>query len=281
MKSFGMKRRIKRSLFAWVILSPLIATILFPFVVMLRTALSPRTEIFISPSPWWPKRMVWGNFVDMWNATGFGLALSNSLYLCLFSTLITLIVAIPSAYALSRYRFRGKRVYRQFLLITQMLSPIVLVLGLFHIAVWVGLDESLRSLVIFYAAFNTAFAVWMLQSYFSTIPQEIEEAAWIDGANRIRTLISIFLPLATPAIAVTAILTFISAWNEFVLALTMLRDTQDYTLPIRIFSLVAGRYTVEWHHVMAATLLATVPVALVFSWLQRYLVHGLALGAER
>ena len=94
----------------------------------------------------------------------------------------------------------------------------------------------------------------MLQSYFDTIPRDLEEAAWMEGASRWRTLLKVFLPLAVPAIAVTAIFTFINAWNEFVIALTMLRRQENYTLPIQVFSLVAGRYTVDWHHVMAATL---------------------------
>ena len=103
----------------------------------------------------------------------------------------------------------------------------------------------------------------------------------MEGASRGQTLIKVFLPLVTPAIAVTAIFTFINAWNEFVIALTLLRRQESYTLPIQVFSLVAGRYTVEWHHVMAATLVATIPVAILFAWLQRYLVRGLSLGAVK
>ena len=137
------------------------------------------------------------------------------------------------------------------------------------------------SLVVIYTAFNIAFCVWMLQSYFSTIPRDLEEAAWMEGASRWRTLIAVFLPLAVPAMVVTAIFTFINAWNEFVIALTMLRTEGTYTLPIRVFSLVAGRYTVDWHYVMAAAFVASVPVAILFAWLQRYLVRGLSIGAVK
>ena len=162
-----------------------------------------------------------------------------------------------------------------------MLSPIVLVLGLFRLAALLGLVDNLNSVVFIYAAFNIAFSVWMLQSYFATIPRDLEEAAWMEGASRWQTLIRVFLPLAVPAMTVTAIFTFINAWNEFVIALTMLRRQESYTLPIQIFSLVAGRYTVEWNYLMAAALVATLPVAVVFAWLQRYLVRGLALGAVK
>jgi multiple sugar transport system permease protein len=268
-----------RSILYWLLLSPLIVCILFPFAVMFITAIKPATEV-LNPS-WWPSVPHWRNFIDMWHATGFGAALVNSLYVSILATVVALIVSIPAAYALSRYRFGARNAYRQFLLISQMLSPIVLVLGLFRLVAALGLIDNVNSVVFVYAAFNIAFSVWMLQSYFATIPRDLEEAAWMEGASRFQTLVRIFLPLAIPAIAVTAIFTFINAWNEFVIALTMLRRQETYTLPIQIFSLVAGRYTVEWHHVMAAALVATVPVAVLFAWLQRYLVRGLALGAVK
>jgi multiple sugar transport system permease protein len=182
---------------------------------------------------------------------------------------------------MSRFRFAGRSLVRQFLLVSQMLSPIVLVVGLFRLMATLGLVESVSAVGLVYMAFNIAFAVWMLQSYFDTIPPELEEAAWMEGATRWQTLAKVFIPLVTPAIAVTAIFTFINAWNEFVIALTLLRRQETYTLPIQIFSLVAGRYTVEWHHVMAATLAATLPVAVLFTWLERYLVRGLSLGAVK
>jgi multiple sugar transport system permease protein len=217
----------------------------------------------------------------MWVKTNFGGALLNSLYVSITATSAALILSIPAAYAMSRYRFAGKGLYKNFLLMTQMMSPIVLVLGLFRLMMTLGLVNDLNSLVITYAAFNMAFTIWMLQSYFNSIPRDLEEAAWMDGASHLTSLIRIFLPLAVPAIVVTAIFTFINSWNEFVLALTMMRSSEDFTLPVQIYSQVAGRYQVEWHHVMAGTVLATVPVAILFSWLQRYLIRGMALGAVK
>jgi multiple sugar transport system permease protein len=274
-----MSRKLRRSILFWIILSPLVVVILFPFAVMFVTAVKPATEV-LSPT-WWPSEVRWQNFVDMWQATNFGPALLNSLYVSAAATIGAILVSIPAAYALSRYRFAGRGFYRQFLLISQMLSPIVLVLGLFRLVVALGLLDNINSIILVYAAFNIAFTVWMLQSYFATIPKDLEEAAWMEGAGRWQTLRKVFLPLAVPAIVVTAIFTFINSWNEFVIALTMLRRQESYTLPIQIFSLVAGRYTVEWHHVMAAAFAATIPVAIIFAWLQRYLVRGLALGAVK
>ncbi len=276
-----MSARVKKSLIYWLMLSPLVVVILFPYAVMFFTAIKPRAEIFAFPPRWLPSAPRWENFIDMWQATGFGPALLNSIYIAIASTALCLAVAIPAGYALSRFEFPAKGLYRQFLLITQMLSPIVLVIGIFRLMARLGLVDQLNSLVLAYGAFTLAFATWMLQSYFTTIPKEFEEAALIDGANRAQSLVRIFVPLAAPAVAVTAILTFIYSWNEFVLALTLLRSSALFTLQIKIYSLVGGRYTVEWDHVMAATLLATVPVAAVFAWLQRYMVRGMALGGLR
>lgn len=276
-----MSAKLKKSLLYWLILSPLVVVILFPFAVMFVTAVRPRDELFVFPPRWGFSEFRWDNFLEMWEKTNFGQALFNSLYVSIGSTALGLVLSIPAAYALSRYRFPGKGAYRNFLLMTQMMSPIVLVLGLFRLMVALGMVNNLNSLVLTYAAFNMAFTIWMLQSYFSTIPRDLEEAAWIDGATHFTSLIKIFLPLAVPAIAVTSIFSFINGWNEFVLALTMIRSSDDYTLPVQIYSQVAGRYQVEWHHVMAGTILATVPVAIIFSWLQKFLIRGMALGAVK
>ena len=271
--------RAARSALYWLALSPLILAILFPFAVMVSTAIRPRAEILVFPPVWLPQQIRLANFVDMWRAVGFGQALVNSVLVSAGATALCLIIAIPAAYATSRMPFRGQRLFRQFLLVTQMLSPVVLVLGIFRLMVRMGLVDKLYALVLCYAAFNLAFAVWMLQAYFRTIPKELEEAATLDGASAFQRLWLVFLPLAAPALGVTATFVFIYCWNEFVLALTLLRSNENFTLTFQIFSLVGGRYAIEWDNVMAATLLASVPVAIVFASLQRYLVSGLALGA--
>ncbi len=273
------RSKLTRSLLCWVLLSPVIVAALFPFAVMLITSLKSAQEVH-DPT-WWPSELHWANFPEMWTTSGFGSALVNSLYVSGLTTILTIVVSIPAAYALSRFVFAGRGAFRQFLLISQMLSPIVLVIGLFRLVAGLGMIDNLNTLVVLYVAFNIAFSIWMLQSYFTTIPRDLEEAAWMEGAGRARTLVTVFLPLAVPAIVVTAIFTFINAWNEFVIALTMLRREDGYTLPLRVFSLVAGRYTVDWHYVMAAALVASLPVAVLFAWLQRYLVRGLALGAVK
>ena len=281
-----IRGKLRRSLWCWLGLSPLLVMTLWPFAVMLSTALKPTAEVLVFPPHWLPTRLAWGNFVDMWSTVGFGTAALNSLVIGITATLLSIVIALPAAYAMSRLPFRGRGGYRQFLLVTQMLSPILLVLGLFRMAASIPfgdgtLVDTRTGVIVIYAAYHLAFAVWMLASYFATIPRDLEEAAWIDGANRMQAVFFIFMPLAMPAIAVCGIVTFVASWNEFTVALTLLRDPSRLTLPLKVVNLVAGRYSVEWNQVMAATLLATLPVAVVFALLQRYLVQGLTLGAVK
>ena len=275
-----MSRTVK-SVVYWLVLSPLLLVILFPFAVMISTAVKPRAEVLAYPPSWLPSEIKLSNFIEMWHATNFGTALTNSVVVSTGATLLCLAVAIPAAYATARLDFKGQRLFRQFLLVTQMLSPIVLVLGIFRLMVNMGLVDQLPSLVLAYTAFNLAFAVWMLQAYFQTIPVELEEAAILDGASGFQRVRFVFMPLAAPAIGITAVFVFIYCWNEFVLAMTLLRSDEKFTLTFQIFSLVGGRYRIEWDRVMGATLLASVPVAVVFSILQRYLVSGLTIGAVK
>jgi multiple sugar transport system permease protein len=276
-----MSGKLRKTLIYWVILSPLAVLNIFPFAVMFFTAIKPRDELFAYPPSWLPSQFEWHNFVDMWQQTGFGQALANSLYVSIVSAVLAMVLAVPAAYALSRFRAGGHGAYRQYLLITQMISPMVLVLGLLQLLVLFGGVDSDNSLILIYGAFNFAFTVMMLQSYFDTIDRNIEEASWIDGATKFNSLVRIFLPLAVPALVVTATVAFINAWNEFVIALTILRSQGAYTLPLQVYAQVAGRYQIEWHHVMAATFLATVPAAIVFSSLQRYLIGGMTAGAVK
>ena len=280
------RRKLRRTAWCWLALSPLLALTLWPFAVMLSTALKSSAEVIAYPPHWVPVHPVWSNFPVMWHVIGFGQAALNSLFISTVASLLAIAIAAPAAYALSRFRFRGQGGYRQFLLATQMLSPILLVLGLFRMAAAIpfgdgSLVDTRLGVILIYSAYQLAFAVWMLAAYFGTIPKDLEEAAWIDGATRAQAVMRIFLPLSVPALTVTGIVTFVAAWNEFVVALTLLRDPARLTLQLKIVNLVAGRYTIDWNQVMAAGLLATLPVALLFAVLQRYLVGGLTLGAVK
>jgi len=271
-------KKIKTTIICWSILLPMIVIVLFPFIVTLLTALKPRNELTLMPPNFIPSDFQWGNFFEVWQNTNIAESLVNSLFISVSATLIALLVAIPSAYAITRFDFKGKTAYRFFLLVTQMLSPIVLVLGLFRLMVYFNLVDSINFLSVIYAAFNVAFCVWMLQSYFETIPKDLEESAWIEGASRIRSLITIFMPLSLPAVVIVAMFTFVNSWNEFIIAFSTLRDSSSYTIQLGIIEMT-GYYSVRWDYIMVSVIIATIPVAIVFAWLQKHLVGGLTSGS--
>lgn len=272
---------MRRSLLTWLALAPLMLLNVFPFLVMLLTAIKPRDEVLSYPPRLLPMRVAFENFAEMWTSTSFGPALINSLKVGSVATVLTIGFAVPFAYALTRHTFAGRTLFDRFLLVVQMVSPIVLIIGLFRLAVLFHLSDTHLALMVLYAGFNLTFAVWMLRSYFATIPRDVEEAAWMEGASRLTAVWKVFLPLALPAIAVTGIFTFINAWNDFALALTILRSPENNTVTLQVVNLVAGRYTKEWHLIMAAALVATLPVTVLFMWVQKYLVRGLAGGAVK
>lgn len=271
----------KKSLLFWLLLSPLVLLVLFPYAVMISTALKPATEVFEFPPRWLPRHIDFSSFPDMWEKTGFGQALFSSFYVSIGSTVLVLLFAIPGAYALARYRLPGNKMLNLFLLLSQMISPVVLIIGIFRMMAAQHLIDNLNAVVLANAGFSVAFAVWMLQSYFATIPREIEEAAHIDGASWLSSLWRIFLPLAMPAIGVTSIFTFITSWTDFILAFTLLRSQDNLTATMKIFYLVSGSYHVDWNEVMAATLVATLPITIMFILMQRRIVSGLAVGAVK
>jgi multiple sugar transport system permease protein len=276
-----MPPKLKRSLICWGLLSPIIVVILFPYATMFSTALTAKDEIFVFTKTWFPIKPTLSNFAQVWTERGFGRALANSLYISIGATLLSAIIAVPAAYAMSRMHFKGRGAYRIYLLVTQMISPIVLIIGLFRMFAYFGLINSMNALIAAQSAFFMAFAIWMTASYFDTVPKELEEAAWMDGAGKFRAFLKVFLPLCLPGIAVTALFTFINSWNEYALALTLLRDNENHTVPVAIAFLTGTLYEIEWNLIMAATFMATIPVAIIFASIQRYLIRGLSLGGVK
>lgn len=281
------KDMARRTFWSWLFLLPLVLLTLFPYAVMLTTALKPAAEVYAFPPRWLGSTLAFENFAKVWEL-GLGRSLANSLLISVVATVLALLLSFPAAYALSRYRLRRgpRNVYRQFLLLTQMISPIVLAVGIFKVVADLKLinwtyPAVYLPLIVIYAVFNIAFSTWMLQSYFQTIPEELEEAAWIDGCSRAGSFRRIFLPLALPAVSITALFSFIYCWNEFVLAYLILRRPEQSTVTLQVFGLVGGRYTVEWEQVMAAALIATLPMVLVFVLAQKQIVSGLSLGSGK
>jgi multiple sugar transport system permease protein len=253
---------------------------LAPYLQMLITALTPGDELVKVPAQYLPSRFEFSNFIEVWNAAPVATYLRNSLIIAGFATVLALVVSLPAAYYTARFRYRGRLAFLLLVLVTQMFAPTALVIGIFREFVALGLVNTFLSLIIVNAAFNLAFSIWILTAYFSTIPVELEEAAAIDGASRLGVLFRVTLPLALPGIVTAVIFTFIAAWNEFVIALTLAQSPDLHPLTVGVTTFV-GQYSVQWQFLFTSSLVAIVPVVILFIVIEKWLVGGLTAGAVK
>ncbi len=250
----------------------------FPYVVMVLTSLKPADELFkpvLLPHQW-----AWENFVDVWSAEPLAQYLGNSLFITMSATAIVLLAAIPAAYYVARHEFPGKRLFMLFVLFTQMIAPTAVLIGVFREFRILGLVDSRVALVLTDAAFNMAFAIWILHSVFRAIPVEVEEAARLDGCSTFGTLRRVVLPLSGAGIVTAAVFTFVAVWNEFVLALTLISTEDRKPLSVGITSFI-GQYDVQWQFLFAAAVIGIVPVVVMFALIEHRLVGGLTAGAVK
>jgi multiple sugar transport system permease protein len=254
--------------------------LLSPYLVMMLTALKPAGELRITPPRLLP--MAWrpGNFLVVLADPGFQAWLQVSLVVALISTAIAVLAATPAAYYTARHRFPGRGAFLVVVLVTQMFSPTALVVGLYRQFFELGLVNTYAALILTNAAFNLAFAVWILRAFFGSIPREIEEAAAVDGCGRVGTLVRVVLPLSVPGLVTAVIFAFIAAWNEYIVALTLMTDPDRKPLTVGITSYVTA-YVQHWDHLFAASVLAIVPVVVLFALIERHLVGGLTAGSVK
>ncbi len=229
----------------------------------------------------WPEHISIKNFADVWNEQPFGRWVLNSVIVSLMTTVLGVFLACTAAYAFSRFRFAGRDTGMMLFLVSQMFPGTLMLIPLFIIIVkWLNLGNSFWGLVIVYATTAIPFCVWMLKGYFDTIPYDIEESAIIDGASRQTIFIRIILPLAKPAIAITALFSFMTAWNEFILASVFMEAETNYTAPVGLRFFVGG-FSSQWGFFAAGSVIVSLPVVVLFLYLQKYLVSGLTAGSVK
>jgi arabinogalactan oligomer/maltooligosaccharide transport system permease protein len=228
-----------------------------------------------------PAHFSWSNFVSVITDQPFLLWLLNSAIVSAATTVAGVTLACTSAYAFSRFRFPGRNAGLMAFLVSQMFPGTLMLIPLYIVLVmWLGLGSSRLGLVLVYATTAIPFSVWMLKGYFDTIPRELEEAATIDGASPATIFFRIVLPLAKPAIAVTALFSFMTGWNEFILAATFMDKESMYTAPVGLRFFVSG-YSEQWGYFAAGAIIVSIPVVALFMFLQKYLVSGLTAGAVK
>ena len=282
-----MKRsRYRTALIAGV--AYLVALIfLTPYLVMFLTSLKGQSELQRIPADYFPRTWNWRNYPDVWTGVNRGehqvqsIAgyMGNTLIIAGGATLIVLLVSLPAAYYTARNRYRGRNAFLLLVLVTQMFAPTALVIGIYREVVALDMANSYLAVILVNAAFNLAFCIWIMTDVFSGIPAEIEEAAALDGATRMQILRRVTLPLAAPGIITAIIFTFIAAWNEFVVALTLTSDDK-HPLTVGVTGFI-GLYSIQWQYLFAASLIAIVPVVILFASIERHLVSGLTAGAVK
>src|SRR6266705_3943686 len=244
-----------------------------PYIEMLITAVRPQRELSEPTSL--PHHFAWSNLTNMWGAAfGITSGVRVSLEIAGGATLLVLLVALPAAYYTSRHRFRGRGAFLILVLATQMLQPTALIVGIYKEFLNFGLLNLVN------AGFNLAFAVWILNAYIGSIPVELEQAAMVDGSTRLGALFRVTLPLAMPGVVTALIFTFIAAWNEFISALALTTNGSDYPLTVRLDSFI-GQYTVDWQHLFGASVVATIPVFILFALIEGRVVGGLTAGSVK
>jgi len=227
-----------------------------------------------------PHHLVLDHYRALFRERDFWVPVRNSLVVAGATTLLCLLLGAPCAYALARLRFRGRTLLLSFVLAVAMFPQISIVSPLFLLLRALGLLDSYPGLVLPYCTFAMPLAVWLLTGYFRQLPPELEEAAYVDGAGRIRTFREIVLPASLPGLVTTGILTFLYSWNEFLFALSFTTGPDRRTVPVAI-TLFRGRYQVPWGEILAAVVVATLPVALLVLLFQRRIVGGLTSGAVK
>jgi multiple sugar transport system permease protein len=268
----------KRKTIAALIVIPFFIYILFPFYVMISTAIKSLNQVYIYPPILWPPNPQWKNFIEVWSAIPLGGFLASSLLVAGLSTAITIAAAIPAAYALSRFRFPGRRTILQTSLVAQLFSPIIIIVPLFKLIASARLTDSYLSLIIANAAFNLTFSIWLLTSYFQSIPKDMEEAAFVEGCSHLQAMFRIIVPLAAPGLVTVVIFAFITTWNEFMMALTFITTPAKKMITVGLYQLV-GKFSVQWNLLTAGAIFGVLPTLILFMLIQKQLVKGLVAGA--
>ena len=276
----GRRRSRSASLRLYLLLGVYLLVVTFPFYYMGLTSLRTQRDVYNRDAMLTPANLTLVNYQNVLSNTRMTLWLRNSVTVALASTSISVIIGILAGYSLARLRFLGSQTLARSVLFMYLLPSSLLFIPMFLVISNLGLTNTLWALIISYQTFNVPFCTWLLLGYFRTMPVELEDAALIDGCTRMGVLRRIVLPLAAPGIITAFIFGFTNSWNEFLFAAVMAQRSELRTIPIGLYSFQVGDVLL-WGQLMAAALLATAPVVILFMFVQRYVVQGLTVGAVK
>jgi multiple sugar transport system permease protein len=253
---------------------------LTPFVYMVSTSFKSQAYVLTIPPQFIPDPATLDNYVQVLTTQNFAAYFMNSVVVALTSTVISVLISSMMAYAFARFRFPGRELLFRLVLVGLMVPAMMLIIPQFILAKQLGLIDSLQGLIVFYVAASISLNTFLLRSFFASIPGELDDAMQVDGANAWTRYWRLVMPLSTPALATTTIFTFLATWDEFAWALTIINDPSKRTLPLAI-QLFQGQNATQWGLVFAASVVAVLPVIVVFLIFQKYFVQGLTSGAVK
>lgn len=265
------------NLVTWV----LVLLIAFPLFWMVLTSLKPQNELFKIPPSIFPKTITFEHYLILLEKTPFLRYFANSVLLASATTLLVIVVGSLGAYSLVRFQYRGRETLAGLVLFTYLLPSVVLIIPLYLLMVKLGLANTLASLVVAYTTFSLPYALWLLRSFMAGIPEDLESAALVDGASRIGAFVDVILPQALPGIISTALFTFILAWNEYLYALVLVNSDHSRPLTTGVMNMLITSFNIDWSLLMAASVMMSIPLIIIFAFLQSYLTRGFGAGGVK
>lgn len=272
--------RFLRLLFTYLTLIVFVVVAVYPVTQVVTISLRPGDRLLSTSLELIPENATLDNYVSLFRDRPFLLWMWNSCLVSLVVTVTGVVLAAMTGYAFSRFRFIGKQIGLLSLLTTQMFPATMLLLPLYIMLIKLGLINTYLGVIIIYTATALPFTIWTMKGYYDTIPYSLEEAARIDGCNQFQAFYKIILPLAAPALVITALFSFMTAWSEYLVAAQILQDSKLWTLPLGLKSFESNMST-EWGLYGASSIIVTIPVVILFLSLSRYLVSGLTLGSVK
>lgn len=276
-----IKKKVIIKIINTLITATIIGLMIAPLFIMISVSLKSYEEVTKWPPNWIPEVLKWGNFSEVWSGDGnIKRAFMNSFIVSFSTMILCTLLGTFAAYGVSRFKFKGKKMFMLFVLITQMFSPVILIAPMYKIITELGLLNTYLSLIIPNTAFALPMTVWLLYGYIEGISENLEEAAMIDGCTRIQAVTKILMPLLAPGIITAGLFAFITSWNDLLFSQTFITKTEMRTLSVALTS-YKSIFQTYWHKMMAGSLFSVMPVFILFLLIQKYIVKGLASGGVK
>ncbi len=277
-----MKRRILQSIIVYGTLIGICIAVFFPIFWMISTAFKEPQAAAEIPPHWFPQNVTLENFHKLIkDRSGFLTFTRNSILTCTGTTIVSVLCAVLTGYGLSRLRFRGRRVVLISILATQMFPLSLILIPMYMLFRTIHLIDTYTGLIIAFTTFGLPFSIWMMKGFYDTVPRELEEAAYIDGSGPFRTLFQIVLPLVAPGVVCIGFYSFLQGWNNLLFPLTLTTRLDMRTIPPGFILTYVGEYEYYWTDMMAASTVVTIPIVVLFIFLQKYYIAGLTGGAVK